>query len=448
MNFERGLNKPLEAKSEKQEVFKLDYKPFDPEAELKKISKLPKAEKKEVLEKYKEELISQKEGIAKLEEELEGEIRKNPDESADKYFKIVQEKAKDLKLSENQLSLFKKVLEEYQKRHKTIEETLKEYKDPKELFKACFGGEPEGKVEIKKTPTMIYFRCYNIKDYALLYSLKFLKTLIKDVKLKDLKISKKDIDKAKVYQGVVINKALLPKLNNYIAIENVSNPSRLQSPLLHEEQHIINQLIFVEREKLKLADALFLKKFVEENLRGPNPLKNIPLVAKRLHVSQKELLQKLKSKEFLKFLEKVMAEKYLNSFEKLNELRAKDEILAHYKGGGKIEHIFFSMISKSPHNFYNYFSAPIKNKLLEDLKRIFKLTNERFLKLKIVEMENKYRKNLDKAMGALNFLQEKGLKRNEIIRLLILEPLNSWFKLVIRMEKVKIDKERKRNKTS
>lgn len=434
--------------NKQKEIIKIDYQPFDPELELKNILKLPKEEKKEALKKYRKELIKQKEGIAKLEQDLESEIKSNPDKNADGYFNLVKERAKDLKLSEKQISLFKKVLEEYQKRHQNIKEVLNEYKDPKELFKSCFGKEPEGKIEIIETPIMIYFRCHNVKDFAYVY---LTKTFQKDIKSEDLKVTEADINKAKNINGMIISESLLKKLNNCIALENTGILKEREgakyekmpryATLLHEEQHIIHKLIN-DIGAPSIEKFLLLKEDIKNKLKGPNPLneENISELTKYFDISKEEFIKKIKEGGILKFIDDFLVKKFLNNYEKYYEDKAKNEILAHFKVEKNLDHFFNLMISKLSQSSYNFFSETKKEELFKNLKKSFNLIDESILKQKINDIENKYRKKLELAFAVLDFLQEKkGLTRKEIIGLLILEPLNSWPKLVARMESAQIN---------
>jgi len=70
---------PKQAPEKPKKEFELDYKPFNPEVELKNIKQGDKETRNARLEKYKEELIKQKEGIAEIQTDLENQIRENPD---------------------------------------------------------------------------------------------------------------------------------------------------------------------------------------------------------------------------------------------------------------------------------------------------------------------------------------------------------------------------------
>ena len=76
---------------EKEKEFEIDYEPFDPEAELKNLRKGDKEMRAGRLEEYKKELIRQKEGIAEIQENLEKQLRENPDLPQEELMKIMKE---------------------------------------------------------------------------------------------------------------------------------------------------------------------------------------------------------------------------------------------------------------------------------------------------------------------------------------------------------------------
>ena len=121
---------------EQEKEFEIDYEPFDPEAELKNLRKGDKEMRAGRLEEYKKELIRQKEGIAEIQENLEKQLRENPDLPQEELMKTVRAKAPEYRLSENQLNLFKETLNRYVTRHQAVREAKKQYPQDKELFRA------------------------------------------------------------------------------------------------------------------------------------------------------------------------------------------------------------------------------------------------------------------------------------------------------------------------
>jgi len=388
--------------------------PFDPEAELKELRKDDKETRTERLEKYKQELIKQKEGIAEIQEDLEKQIRENPDLSQEELMKTVLAKAPKYKLSENQLALFEETLNKYVEKHRTVREARKQYPHGKELFKACFGKEPEGTIEIIERPASLYFRCHDIKDYA--WTEKDFSRGFPD-KGKQ-KLTKSDINNASMRGGHLVNHCLIFPLQNTITVENARGRSmdspKVERTLRHEEQHVINSL-FREQKLRWFADRLLTEKPIGEN------------IIKELHNK--------KSPEILINYLRFKRENFENS--------AKDEILAFYKGAARnLDEIMDLLVEpKAGGGIYDYFDRN-KDYLENSLKE--KLTSKIFRKNKKIIRQtlkqvfvNEYQQEIIHSINAINELEKMGKSRDEIIHLLITEPLSRWGKLVQRIKETK-----------
>lgn len=425
-----------------EEIYQFNYQPFDPEKELKKILKLPYPEKKEALKNYKKELLVQKLKISNLQRELEEEIKKNPDEGFQYYFQIVLNKAKDLKLSQKQLLLFKNVLKKYERHHKNIELALKKYKDPKDFFKACFGKGPVGKVEIAKSPVMIYLRCHNLEDFTYIYLRKYLKQEEQIKKTKKLE---------KIY-GFVVKDVLLKDLENSIAVENTALLNKeFQSKYIsnyrlitfkHEEQHIIDSLLG-KTSAPSLKKFKNIKRIIKNQISTfvlfPIQVKNISILLPLYNLpnlSEKEILEKIHKKEFSKWLDEAVAKKYLDSFRKFLEKRAKSEILAYYKSQSitYLKGIQNVILKKDPKG-YNYFSLKNKKKLFQVLIKSFPLVDRKEIARYIYQTEKKFEKNTKEAlMAAISLLKITDLKMERVVNILFTEPLSQWKKVAKRIE--------------
>ena len=288
-SFDKTQDKQSQEKPEK--AFELSYEPFDPKVELEliKIQKSDKKTRAERLKTYKEELINQKEGIAKIQQDLEKQIRANPDISQKALMNLILFQASTYRLSKNQLDLFEETLDRYTERHQVIKEFQEKYPDDRELFKACFGKYPEGKIKLIKSPITIYFLCNNMKDYTWIYEEKIFEPENKR------EFKKSEIKSAKKTGGHVVHRCLIPSLNGLITAQNAAGILNKISPgtksiFKHEEQHVIKNLF---EEQLIITPA------VEEFIYNPT-------------------LEKLTN--YLRFLRKSWIES-----------STKNEILAFYK---------------------------------------------------------------------------------------------------------------------
>ena len=389
------------------------YEPFNPEVKLKNLRKGDKETRDERLEKYKEELIKQKEGIVEIQVNLEKQIRENPDLSQEKLMETVLAKAPEYRLSENQLNLFKETLDKYVTRHRAVREARKQYPHDKEFFKACFGKEPEGAIEVIEEPTTLYFRCHDLKDYA--WTRKDFPKGFPDPMGKH-KLTKSDIKNASMRSGHLVTDCLIPSLQNAITVENARgrpmNSPRVESTLKHEEQHAIYSLF--QKQKLRFfADRLFAEEPIREKIVT-------------------ELRDKKSSQILIDYLR----------FERKDfEHDAKHEILAHYKETTRsLDEILDLLLeSKDGGGIYDYFDRnkdyfenSLKEKLTPKIYRKNKKTIRQTLKQVFVD---EYKQELVDAIIAIKELEKIGKSREEIINLVTNEPLSRWEKLVKRIKK-------------
>lgn len=381
-------------------IIKGEYEEFDPFLELKKIRRGAPEERKKRLAEYKEQLVKQKKGIAELQIDLEEQIRENPDLHPADLMKSVYQKASEYKLSARQLSVFNNILNKYHEQHQAVESNRSFYKDDKELFNACFGHYPQGKIEIIKGPITLYFRCHNIKDYAIIRSKKF--------KPAD-KLARRDIVIAKKSGGTTVINARIPELNGCITAENAEGRSFdewSEKIIKHEEQHAIKRLFKEEKFRENRHDL-----FIED-------------------LSKKENQKTLE--DYFRFRKKQFEEK------------AKDEILAYLKEGVRDTNAILNTLFRLEEHegLYDYYRKWHEKGGKEEKNKILtKLTKKRAIIDKIIinKTMNKilvqeYRKDLSRAMIAVRKLQDRGFSNEKIVKLLITEPLGNWPKLARRLE--------------
>lgn len=421
MNHE--IQKPNNIPEQPKKEFEMSYEPFDPKAELKNLRTYDKETRAEKLENYKTELIKQKEGIVEIQVDLERQIRENPDLTQKELMKIAVARAPEFRISENQLKLFEKTLDTYVAKHQAIREARKKYPDDKELFKACFGKEPEGPVEIIEGPMTLYFRCHNLKDYAWIYSRKFLDAAKKQ------KVTKSDIQRANMSGGALILECLIPSLNSAITVEKSEKGELINSPdaervFKHEEQHAIYRL-FNEldlHEYLYIIDKIFAELFAKEQ-------------------SQDKIREEFKNKQCPKLLID-----YLKSIRSGFENSAKDEILAYFKahkeGIDNLETTKTELLTPMEEGgLYDYYGKNKKG-LNQNLKE--KLTPKIFRKNKNVVRKTieqvlvkEYRQDIIEAIEAIKKLRILEKSRQKVTYLLNKKPLNQWSKLVKRVKEIK-----------
>jgi len=415
MNHE--IQKPNNIQKQPKKELEIDYEPFDPRAELKNLRHGDKETRTEKLENYKTELIRQKEGIAEIQNDLEKQIRENPDLPQEELMKTVLNKAPEYRLSENQLKLFKETLNKYEKTHQAIREARKKYPDDKELFKACFGKEPEGAIEVIESPITLYFRCRDLKDYAWIYNDKC-STPEKQ------KLTKSDIQRASMTSGFSVSGCLIPSLKNTIAVEKPKEetgvPSSIKQIFQHEEQHTIYRLFsnFELKTYIDIVNKIFTELF-----------------------DKKEIQDKI-AKEFQDKKPPKLLVSYLKSIRRGFENSAKSEILAFLKEDSPFLDIVGHLLRPwAEGGCYDYceknkeqLDKTLKEKLMPEIFDKNKKTIRNIFEQILV---GEYQKEIINSIDAVKELEQMGKSRDEIIHLLITEPLSRWDKLVKRIQETK-----------
>ncbi|TSC83212.1 MAG: Uncharacterized protein G01um101419_122 [Parcubacteria group bacterium Gr01-1014_19] len=235
---------------------------FNPKKEIKKIKEAPKPERRKLVAEFKKELAEQKEGIADLQEEVIRMIRENPDIKTDELYPRIEEMGKEIKLGTLEKGIAKLLAEKYTKKHEAIETFWNRFsKSPNrdsDMFKDLFGREPLGRIEILKGPMTLYIKCGNPKDYAMLHQQTF---------LIQREATPEEIGKSNLSGGASLPTSPLPDLTGLINIENVQempDPEKSKSTMLHEEQHAFYRLL--------TSSALeFLPALIESGVTSNDP---------------------------------------------------------------------------------------------------------------------------------------------------------------------------------
>lgn len=422
----------LEMYSDEEESVKkeLTYIPFDPVVELKNIRKLlphevflSNTEKREIYEKrladYYENLLYQKGGISKTIDILFKTVESTPGISEQELLNIVEKFASEYKFTSES---FEYPIGQYRKKHLAVEQYRKFYSEDADLFRACFGTKPEGKVEIIKGPMTLYFKCYNEEDYAFIYEFQKHNGNRNKFLFNDYLSGESG--------GIAIPTCLIDNLKGTIIAENVGFSTNSDKTRTHENQHQFDKLFMPAEIRYKKLEM------IEQILSNENS-------------STEELLRKL-IRSYVKFERKNMG----------IDTQARDEIIAYYKDGSNINDILYVLAYNELYNYKDMepfkkqiFSIPsrVKEKLTEDITEIISVVkdgeevrriSEKDLDVHEFEImthikpifEEEYQNDLRKWLGSINILQKKGYSRDEIISLLYSEPVYAWFKLARRME--------------
>lgn len=113
---------------------------FSPEDELKRISKLSKEEKKEVLEVFKEKLSRQREAIATMRVFIERSIKFNHDVPRKKLMELINLFTQQYGLDDQQKQVSEQLVDEYYKYRQRALEIREQFSDDYELIKRLARG--------------------------------------------------------------------------------------------------------------------------------------------------------------------------------------------------------------------------------------------------------------------------------------------------------------------
>ncbi len=367
--------------------------PFDPDKELKAIKALSRNERKEKISEYKENLINQKKGIASIIGEINEAIHQDSSMSYEELFEIVSKNSSSYRLTDEQINNFSEGLKKYQEKHSVVEK----YKDlainDSDLFKKCFGVEPENDIEVTYNPVSINFTCSNPSDYANACYHNVKKTDTNDPAINDTVMS--------------MLKVLRENTSNGMSLRNVriTDKKELNSTLEHEEQHKLNRL--------------FQPQTPREKMRFPTKDTSLEAVSNKIIGYSRELCG--------------------------IDARVRDEVLAHIKDGRSPKDIFKRISEFNSYDYPKIYQELIKN-IPEVIQNTFKeshiqvgwnysatINHEEAKKFVDNYFEKEYKKDLKKWIDAITVLEDKSYSKDEIVNLLYGYPIVEWPSIARRM---------------
>ena len=153
--------------------------------------------------------------VGKLVNELRERVDEDPDTGKDDLFQMVEDTAASYALEEEQVWALKSGIEKYIAQHQIIEKYSEKYKNAEELYEACFGKKPQGRVEMQTSGACFYLQCFDVNDYAFAY------VCTEQGGVAD-KVDKAQKEKADSSLGMAISGVRIPELNQCITLENTS----------------------------------------------------------------------------------------------------------------------------------------------------------------------------------------------------------------------------------
>jgi ribosomal protein S17E len=350
---------------------------------------------------FKGKLAFQKEGLAKLQEHLLEEVRKNPDASLEEISRIAGQYADSYGFSEKQRNVIQTLTERYIKQHQVVHDLRRKYPDDRELFKALFGKEPKGRVKIFEEPMMFYVRIFHPTDFAGASLNKY---------QRGEKVTFRNIVSSSITtSGIVLENVLIPELKGAVIAEDATLLAKLltleifpsKTLYRHEEQHVIENLAAdITRQEMKTTYKLAL----DDDKR-----------------SQERTLKK-----------------FFRWCRQFGEGHTKNELLAYLKTGeGSLWILYIMMKPEALGGLYDFFSEVVK-------KYIDRLSNDFGENIRPVAkraawavFKKEYFQLLRNSIAAYGALKKQGYNHEEVTAMLMYEPLRKWPRVVKRQAEAK-----------
>jgi hypothetical protein len=345
------------------------------------------------IEQKEELIIDKKIGAAKLLAALDNAIRKNSEIDAKELDDILENFTQKFRLDNDQQNSFKIGIKKYFKKHAAIVNDLEKYKKDfgdnwkRELYKYCFGGYPEGVVEIRPGAMTLYFMCESLKDYALASNQS------EEAAAESFGYRKSPLDE----QPEELIGALIIEYSGHSKHKEKCQQTKLKKSMItetHEEQHVIFDL---------LDDELDLGPLSFADLNETSALPEVRLSVVR----------------------------YLNLRRQEMERAAKNEIIAYWRDGEKSINEIGSVILE-PGGLYD-----IKNNESEELLSDYLISrfgaNYKSLTPQLNinniwhEQCAKFNTNIQRALEVIKDIEiYNSDKKIEYLYLLSIEKLDKW----------------------
>lgn len=366
---------------------------FDVNEGLALIRYAPRDSRPEHIAEFKEKLAHQKEGIATVQAELITMLRNSPDTPLSSLESWFNQAGSRYGLTEEQRSYGRSILLRAVERREHIRALRERCKDDTRLYQALFNANPQGDVSIRDGAVTLYIQCRDPRDYARIYHQKY----------DSGDITEEDTQLANKSGGVSIGSARLTELEGAIIAENTNliegNPllsadaraRRSEEVRVHEEQHAIKRFFATVQMRNSTLEQLYTAQTKEDDIR---------------------ILE-----SHARFRREVVAED-----------RAKDEILAYFKDGTPAAGIYglltqsgglYDYLKNGKRNFIREIARNMDDEELEPLagevaERVFK---------------EEYNWVLARGCAVPFILQANGYNTEQVISLLMHEPLSKWEKV-------------------
>ncbi|HBI34269.1 MAG TPA: hypothetical protein DEA43_02075 [Candidatus Moranbacteria bacterium] len=411
---------------------------FDASAELKNVRHLDDNEKelskedrlklrKERLEDIKKKLADQMIGIAQTNAGLESLVFSGEELTIEKLNDFLEKSILVHKLAPWQIEYYKKAIERVVERNILVNRFFAENcegKTDEEFFEFIFDKKPHGKILIEKGALCPIITCCE-EDFSYIRSLNFVEKMNSG---DNGGINSKQVQNI---VGVMMRFSpdVYPKFVSFgstlVVVKLPGNTEeKTAGTIIHEEKHVLDRMVFSD-EKRNIAEKTQadLTKMVE----GFNDISDEELD----HLSPKEFVERFTIKPI---------EKQLDGLRKISEEIAREEILAYYKEGFNVDHLYAILSSSYEGTGYGVIDEMTIRGFEQHLETFSGVEQEKKIALEFFKdihkkEEQDYTKHLSRGIDAIRRLENIGISRGEIIGLFETESLANWNKIFERIEK-------------
>ncbi|MBN1585639.1 hypothetical protein JW899_04735 [Candidatus Uhrbacteria bacterium] len=432
-----------DAEERPSDKWQLPYDPFEPAEMMGEILSARPEEaglsaqerrqrRKERLSEFKEALARQKAGIAEIIDDLFKVVLATPDEKAESLMARVLDAAPKYRIGRSQLELFESAIREFRRKHEAVVKYRELYPDDADLFEACFGKKPDGRIDVTVRPMALLFQCFDKNDLAFAFGFHLHGG-------DQSKIDRQYVDFIRHSVGMALLRA--GKIGDLFGAMIVKNgelfaefDSQFGAPsvLSHEEQHQFNDLFEPNQKLLDVHETM--RRMAEH---GTPPKEAIRAIIRRLARWSRA---------------------------RMIDPEVRQEILAHYRQGIDTKTIGRTLVNLKLYDFRNdeYFRSRIdtlpliiKNLLDREIQRVFRQTaenggrtadtqginiDESEIKNVVDSVFDEYPADMQNWLEAVETMERKGYGKDEIIGLLYQESIDRWPNLSKRMPDKNIDK--------
>ena len=369
------------------------HKPeFDPAEELRAVHRVPAEMRRQALDEYTSRYVEQKEDLAVFQTQVMDLVRQNPDIDQMALYEYCRQRSDELGFSPKQRTTINWAIEGYCQRHALVEHYRQSYPDDYQLFEAIFKQPAHGAIEVITGPMTFYFRCHDPQDYTYIHSQKW---------VTGQAVNSDDFQEAMRSGGVSLG-----ELSGILLAEN-SQGRRFdwaaRSTMAHEEQHAFARLLTSTSRKVDVYDQRY--RTYSELLGTFDPEEQARLITRYFRLIRMERI----------------------------DMRAQDELLANFVEGRYGEEVIDDLLKPEREGgLYDYESQNIDHfseRFGQIVNQIGQDKSSMTYRIYTTVIHDEYRKLLESASTTLGNLLVMGYSRDQIIGLLLHEPLHRWRKV-------------------